>query len=87
MKGVKIEFVSPTAWANSIPNSSNMTVQNIAIALTNMVLNKSLGPNESGTLYKAINPSLLPQSDNYLTGTLVSAFAIVLAQLPEFQLV
>ena len=87
VKGVTVEFANPIAWANSIPNSSNITIQDIGIALTTMILNKSLGPDESGTLYGAINPSLLPESDNYLTDPLVSAFAIVLAQLPEFQLV
>ncbi len=87
VKGVTVEFANPVVWANSIPNSSTMSVQDIATALTSIVLNKNLGPLESDVLYKAINPSLLPESDNYLTAALVSAFAIALAQLPEFQLV
>jgi uncharacterized protein (DUF1800 family) len=87
VKGVSIEFVSPTAWANAIPNSGTMTIHDIGIQLTTLVLNKALGTNESNTLYLALNPSSLPDSDNYLTDPNVKAFAIVLAQLPEFQLV
>jgi uncharacterized protein (DUF1800 family) len=85
--GITIEFTSPTAWANATPNSSSMTIHDISIALTTMLLNKTLGPNESNTLYLALNPSSLPDNDFYLNDKNVSDFAIVLANLPEFQLV
>jgi uncharacterized protein (DUF1800 family) len=87
VKGVKIELASPTAWVQALPNFANLKSHDIAVALTTLVLNKTLGPLESGTLYLALNPQSLPDSDFYLVDKDIANFAIALAQLPEFQLV
>ncbi|MDP4237733.1 MAG: DUF1800 family protein, partial [Bacteroidota bacterium] len=87
VKGVKVEFLSPTAWAQALTNFLALKSHDISTALTSIVLNKTLGPNESGTLYSSLNAQNLPDSDFYLTDKNVSDFAIALANLPEFQLV
>lgn len=87
VKGVKIEFLNPTAWVQSLPNFTNLKSRDIAIALTSIVLNRTLGPLESNTLYSSLNPQNLPDSDFYLVDKDISNFAIALANLPEFQLV
>ncbi len=86
-KGVKIEFLNPTAWVKSLPNFANLKSTDLAIALTSLVLNKSLGPLESSTLYSSLNQQNLQESDFYLFDKYISDFAIALANLPEFQLV
>ena len=90
--GVQVEFVSPAAWVQALPNySATMLTHDMTTELTTIILNKLLGPNESGTLYTAFNPLNLPDNDYYLTdkdnGKNLANFAIALAQLPEFQLV
>jgi hypothetical protein len=88
VKGVKIEFISPTAWVEALPNFSlAMPSHDMTAALTTLVLNKILGPYESGTLYTSFNPNNLPDSDFYLVDKDISNFAIAIANLPEFQLV
>lgn len=87
VSGIKLEFLNPAIWAQALPNFANLKSHEIAIALTNILLNKALGPNESGTLYSSLNAQNLPDSDFYLTDKNVSDFAIALANLPEFQLV
>ena len=87
VSGIKIEFVSPSAWVEALPNYGTMTSHEMAAALTALVLNKTLGPNETGTLYTSFNPGNLPENDYTPDDKTVAGFAIALANLPEFQLV
>jgi uncharacterized protein (DUF1800 family) len=86
-RGITIGLQKPSQWAEAIPNSGTLSSHELSSALTSLALNKTLGPNESGTLYSSINPQNLPENDFYLDDKAVANFAIAVAQLPEFQLV
>ncbi len=88
-RGIKVEFVSPHTWVEALPNIDNLSTHQMTIALTSLVLNKTLGPNESGALYQSFNPLALPEMDYNLPerDKDISNFATALANLPEFQLV
>ncbi|MEI8134723.1 MAG: DUF1800 family protein [bacterium] len=85
--GVTLEFLPPMGWANALPNSGTMKSDVFSAALTSMVLNRTLGPLESDGLHSVFFPGNLPEYDFALTDKNVAAFAIAMAQLPEFQLV
>jgi uncharacterized protein (DUF1800 family) len=81
---IKIEFSDPTTWAQNVPNYNMLTSNQIAGALSQHALNRTLGPNETAILYIAFDPS--NGMDFYFENKNVATFAILLAQLPEYQL-
>ena len=82
VKGAKYTF-DAKGWALSYPNAMQIKDSDLATDFEAVLLALKLGPLESGELFGAFDPN---QQDFYIDDAPVTAFAQVLAQLPEFQL-